>query len=292
MVYAIILKLMGFAGSAMEKIRQSGIYKRFKELGTLIGDKRIDTYSAGAAFYIFMSFIPYLLIVLSTIKYLPFSKQDLLVFLDELLPVDTNGMIVSMIDEMYERGIGILSVSIIAAIWASAKGVLGITKGLNEIYEATITKNFLYMRTRSAICTLLLMLGMILMLVISVFGSTIIGLIENRIDIPQTLLKLINARDIIMWFVLFIVFMFFFCVLPAKKIKIRSQFIGALSSSLVWIVFTRLFSFYVSSLHGYSMYGSFAVLLVIGVWLYAGMYIMFMGALLNELLERKERIGS
>ena len=33
------------------------------------------------------------------------------------------------------------------------------------------------------------------------------------------------------------------------------------------------------------MYGSFAVILVIGIWLYVGMYFMFLGALLNLYIE-------
>ena len=74
----------------------------------------------------------------------------------------------------------------------------------------------------------------------------------------------------------------------AKKIKIRSQMIGAGLSSLLWILFTKLFSIYLSTFNGYSMYGSFAVVLITGVWLYTGMYIMFMGALVNHILASRK----
>ena len=273
------------------RIRQSKLYKNVTDLADVVSKKRIDVYAAGAAFYIFMSFIPYLLIVLSTIKYLPFSKQDLLSAINDFLPIEPNKIIVDMIDEMYARGIGILSVSIVAAIWASAKGVLGITKGLNEINESAIPRGFLYMRTRSAICTLLLMLGMILMLVISVFGNTIIDIVGRRVTIPQGIQNILDIKNIIMFVVLFILFMFFFCVLPTAKISIRSQVIGAAGAALVWILFTKLFSVYLSTFNGYSMYGSFAVLLVIGVWLYVGMYIMFMGALVNEMIASRKGLN-
>ena len=82
--------------------------------------------------------------------------------------------------------------------------------------------------------------------------------------------------------------MFFFCILPAKKNRPRTQLIGAAASSLIWILFTKLFSAYLSTFNGYSMYGSFAVILVIGVWLYAGMYIMFMGALVNQMIASRK----
>lgn len=266
----------------IQKIKESRIYAGMLGFLKLSGQKRIDTYSAGAAFYIFMSFIPYSLILLSTIKYLPFTKEDLLAFADELLPMDLNGVVVYIIDELYRKGIGILSLSIIAAVWASAKGVLGITKGLNEIFDAHDKRSFLYIRTRSVICTLLLMLGMILLLVISVFGNTITDIVRRHAVIPVGIVNLLELKNLIMFFVLTLVFLFFFCALPAKKIRPKTQIPGAALSSLVWILFTKLFSMYLSTFNGYSMYGSFAVILVIGIWLYTGMYIMFMGALINE----------
>lgn len=272
----------------MGNIKESKPYKYVTGLAAVVSKKRIDVYAAGAAFYIFMSFIPYLLIMLSTIKYLPFTKQDLLAAINDILPMEPNTIIANMIDEMYARGIGILSLSIVAAIWASAKGVLGITKGLNEIFDSAKPRNFLYLRTRSAICTLLLMLGMILMLVISVFGNTIIDIVRRKVTIPRIVQNILDIKNIIMFAVLFIVFMFFFCVLPTVKISVRSQIVGAAGASLVWILFTKLFSFYLSTFSGYSMYGSFAVVLVIGVWLYVGMYIMFMGALVNEMIASRK----
>ncbi len=250
--------------------------------------KRLDTYSAAAAFYIFVSFIPYLLIILSTIKYLPFTKQDLLAFLGDLLPGGTDWFVERMADEMYEKGIGVLSFSVIAVVWASAKGVFGITRGLNDIFDIKVNYGMWYLRARSALCTLLLMIGMILMLVISVFGNTIITIVNRHITIPDTVISLMEAKNIIMFFVLFTVFMFFFCVLPGRKIKPGTQVIGAAIAGMLWIGFTKLFSYYLSTFNGYSMYGSFAVILIIGVWLYSGMYIMFMGALLNKTIASRK----
>ncbi|MBO4904724.1 MAG: YihY/virulence factor BrkB family protein [Lachnospiraceae bacterium] len=270
--------------SVANRIKDSRAYASLIRLGAVISDKKIDVYSATAAFYIYMSLIPFLLILLSTIKYLPFTKNDLLAFIDDVLPIDLNSMIKYIIDELYSRGIGTLSLSIVAALWASAKGVFGITKGLNEITGVKYQHSNLFYRFRSAITTLLMMLGMILMLVISVFGNMIMNIIRQYVMIPEKINSLMEAKNVIMFVVLFILFMFFYCVLPYKKIRIRTQVYGAAAASLLWILFTKLFSLYLSTFSGYSMYGSFAVVLVIGIWLYTGMYIMFMGALMNELI--------
>lgn len=267
------------------RITTSRIYRCLSKVSKVTSDKKIDVYSATAAFYIYMSFIPFLLILLSTIKYLPFTKSDLLTFIDGVLPVELNSMMIFIIDELYSRGIGTLSVSIVAAIWASAKGVFGITKGLNEITGVKEKRSDLFFRARSAITTVFLMLGMILMLVISVFGNMITNVVSRYVIIPQTLSSLIEVKNIIMFVVLFILYMFFYCVLPYRKIRILSQVYGAAAASLLWILFTKIFSLYLSTFTGYSMYGSFAVILVIGIWLYVGMYFMFLGALLNLYIE-------
>lgn len=276
--------------SVTKKITDSRIYRAMSSIGSAIADKKIDIYSATAAFYIYMSFIPFLLILLSTIKYLPFTKNDLLAFIDDVLPVDLNSMIIYIIDELYSKGIGTLSISIIAAVWASAKGVFGITKGLNEITGVKEKRSNLFFRARSAITTVFLMLGMILMLVISVFGNTITNVLSHYVIIPDVLSSLLEVKNIIMFAVLFILYMFFYCVLPYKKIRILSQVWGAAAASLLWILFTRLFSLYLSSFTGYSMYGSFAVVLVIGIWLYVGMYLMFLGALMNLYIESNKGV--
>ena len=268
---------------------RSRFVKKGQEFFAILAAKRTDTYSAAAAFYIFMSFIPFTLILLSTVRYLPFSKQDLIVAVNEVLPLDMNGIVSYVIEELYSHGIGTLSISVIAAIWASAKGILGITKGLNEIHEVVDRAgNFIYLRARSAICTLLLMIGMILMFIISVFGNTLTRLINRYVVIPDGISRLIAAGDLIMFFVLFLIYMFLFCVLPAKKISVKSQIPGAAASSFIWIMFTKLFSFYLSTFNGYSTYGSLAFILVMGIWLYTGMYIMFMGALANKILASRK----
>ena len=265
------------------KIKENKIYKELTGFIALCGKKRLDTYSAATAFYVFMSLIPFLLIILSTIKYLPFSKQDFLRIITDLMPGDSHTIITYIIDEMYEHGIGALSVSIFAALWASAKGVFGIAKGLNDIFEVNKERTgYWYTRIRSAVCTMLLMFGMVLMLVISVFGNTIINIVNSRIAIPPTVINLLEAKNIIMFAVLFTVFMFFFCVLPGQRMQIASQVLVAAAAAFIWIMFTKIFSFYLSTFKGYSMYGSFAVVIITGVWVYAGMYIMFMGALFNK----------
>ena len=74
--------------------------------------------------------------------------------------------------------------------------------------------------------------------------------------------------------------------LPAKREKLRTRLPGALGAAGGWIAFTGIFSFYASHTADYSrLYGGLAAVAVIMLWLYFCMYILFLGAELNEFLE-------
>lgn len=278
--YAII-----FSCGSIENMKVNGkikkLYIEINDFMKLARKNKVSVYSACASFYIFMSFIPFAIIAMALVPYMPFTQNDVLGIVTSVVPEGYSFFFISLIEDLYAYSRTALSVSILVTIWSSAKGVLGITQGLNEINGVDETRNFITVRIRSAVYTLALMAGMLLLLIISVFGNTIVKITGHYIDIPETIINILGFVHIFMLVVLFLMFLFFLCVLPAKKIKIRSQLPGAFGSAFLWWLFTRLFSYYVSEFDGYSMYGSFAILMILGVWLYTGMYIMFMGAQYN-----------
>lgn len=264
------------------------IYKGIKAYSVKSQDNRIDVYAACSSFYIFMSFIPFLIIIISVIPFLPFSKNDFENSLMSLTPSHYEELVRYVIDELYMNGKTALSVSIIVTIWSAARGLIGITKGLNQIYGIQENRSFIYMRIRSAFYTLFLIVSIILMLIIPLFGNFILGIIRKYISIPDFYIGLFHYKNIFMFCVLLLFFTFMFVKLPAKKLTYKSQFPGALFATVIWWTFTRLFSLYLSTFDSYSVYGSFAVIIIIGVWLYTGMLIMFNGAQLNEYLAHRK----
>jgi len=269
----------------MKKKSLDKIQKLIKEILDFFGKvsaNRLPVYSACASFYIFMSFIPFLMIVVAIIPYLPVSQTDLTAIILDFIPDNYGENVSIIINDVYNHSTAALSVSIITIIWASGRGILGITQGLNEISRVSESRNFIFMRIRSAFFTLSLALGMLLMVVVSVFGSSIIKLVENYLAIPEKITNLLQYRNVVMFIILTGLFLFLFVALPNAKMKIKEQFWGAFIAALIWWIFSRIFDLYISTYNSYSMYGNFAVIIILGVWLYTGMYIMFMGAQLNQ----------
>ena len=253
-----------------------------------VTSNRLSVYAACTAFYIFISFIPFLMIILALIPYLPFNRADFTKMLLDFVPKDYDYVVTGLIEDLYLNNTKALWASLIALFWASGRGVLGITQGLNEIEGVTESRNFIYMRIRSGIYTLALAFGMLFTLLLSVFGTTLLNIINNFLHLPDVLINILEYRNFFVFGVLVAMFVFFFTVLPNKKMKVKSQLPGAFIAALIWWGFTRLFSFWISTFKSYTMYGSFAIVIIVGIWLYTGMYIMFMGALLNNMAASKK----
>ena len=65
--------------------------------------------------------------------------------------------------------------------------------------------------------------------------------------------------------------------------------VGALFTSLGWLIFSEFFYMYVNMVASGSMYGSLATIVFLMVWLYFCMFILFIGGEINEVLRRERR---
>ena len=76
---------------------------------------------------------------------------------------------------------------------------------------------------------------------------------------------------------------------PDKTIKSKSTTYGAIFTTIVWIISTEVYSFYVSSFAKYNLlYGSIANLLILLLWVYLLSYIFVLGMALNASREPEE----
>lgn len=264
------------------------IYKEINSFSLMCIKNKIDIYAGCASFYIFVSFIPFLVILIALIPKLPITQGDFERMLLNVIPNEYSRTVLYITSDLYESNSGALSISVIVTLWAASRGLLGITRGLNEIAGEKEIRNLIIMRIISMFYTVLLLVVMILLLVMSAFGSEIIDFAQKHIYLPERVTDIYELTNMLMPVLLAGLFLFLFVVLPAGRRTVKSQIPGAFLAAFVWWVFTRLFAFYLSTFDSYSIYGSFAVVIFVGIWLYTGMYIMFIGATLNKVWALKK----
>ena len=264
------------------------IYNQLFIISDEIKDNHLDVYSAGTAFYLFISIIPFFIALFSIVPYTPISKEEIL-SIASMLPTEFDFLIQVVIAETYARNAARLSISLILAIWSAARGVMFMTKGFNEIYDEREKRNYFILRFWAAVYTLFIVVVLIILLIMGVFGKKIYYIIKMRfshmpVHIMSSIATVFNMRGLIIGIVLFFLFLFLYVVLPNTKVIIKYQIPGAFLCSVGWLIFTKVFSVFTNMFDVFSMYGSLATVIASLLWLYSCMYILFICAELNNYL--------
>ena len=246
----------------------------------------ISAYAAQSAFFIILSIIPFLMLFISLLQYTPVTKGMLMITVDRLMPDYITPLLISMIEEIYTKNVGLASASAIAAIWASAKGIQYLSRGLNGVYDIMETRNYFVLRARAILYTLVLVAAIVLALTLLVFGNSIQGLLTEHLPVVARLTQVIlRLRSLIMLAVFSLFFALLFKVLPNRRAAIRSQLPGSVLCAVAWSVFSYGLSVYVDEFNGLSMYGSLTTIVLLMLWMYFCMYIVLICGELNNIYE-------
>lgn len=262
---------------------KKGVIICVKTLSRQMKEDHVNAYAAQSAFFLLLSMIPIILLLLMLVQYTPVTKADVMSIAYKLFPSSAGATIVSMIDEVYNQSKAMIPLTALVASWSAGRGTLAITNGLNCIYKQKETRNYLFLRFRAAVYTILLVFAIVLSLVVLGFGNNIRSLVRGFV--PEIIIELrtIISMGMIILFST-IVYRFF----PNNIRKWKKQIPGAVFTAFGWTFFSFIFSIYIDIFNGFSnMYGSLTTIVIIMIWLYFCMYILFMGGEINVLLEQE-----
>ena len=250
----------------------------------------IGAYSAQAAFFVTISFIPFIMLLISILRFMPFTQQELLIQTVELFPAAAQAFVTSFVKEAYQKSdVAVVSITAVSALWAASIGIYAFMRGLNKVYCAEETRNYIFVRFSSVIYTLFLLALLVLCLGIFVFGNAIAETLER--NIPQILepaLIVLSVQKIAGTLVLTLFFVIMFKLMPNRRGKLLFQIPGAAFSALGWVFVSFIFSYYYENLSSYSyLYGSLSVLVFFMLWIFLCIYILLLGAEINKYIEDK-----
>jgi membrane protein len=262
--------------------------KSFLEEGKLFfkkcTDDQIGGYAARSAFFIILSIIPSIIFFISLVRYTPVSEAMILQLVRDYTPENLTPFVVSVIDEMFSRGVGLVSFSAFTALWSAGKGLQALTLGFHEVYNIKETRNWLILRLRSIFFTLIGLLTIILTLLLLVFGYSIKIMFDNAFPMLQIISDFVfEIRSFFMFILFVLVFALLYKFLPNRKANFRSQLLGSLICAIAWVAISFALAIYVDDFNGFSMYGSLTALIFVMLWLYFMMYIMLMCGEINSI---------
>ena len=251
----------------------------------------ISIRGAYTSFFLILSLFPSLMILFCLLSYTSYGVEEVLALAAMVLPEPFLPLAQRLLNGAYDNASGtVLSLSIITALWSASRGMLGLMEGMNAVYGLEEKRNYFATRGISALYTLLIVVVLVLMLVLHVFGTTILDYLRMTTHpVLLFLMDLIDLRFFLLFFVQTVFFTAMYVVLPNRKNSVIKSLPGALFASVGWLTVSDLFSLYVEYFPRYAnIFGSVYAAALAMLWLYFCISILFYGGALNRyLMERR-----
>lgn len=250
----------------------------------------ISAYAAQSAYFILLSFIPFILLLMTSVRYTPLTQSMVLEAVVQVTPEEFQNFVKMIILEVYSKSLAVVPLTAIITLWTAGKGLQGLTNGLNSVYQVYETRNYFAARIRSAFYTLIFIILIVATLILLVFGNSIQeALVEHLPFISSVTESILQMRTALSLVVLCVVFLAMYKFLPNRKATLKSQLPGAVISAVAWAVFSLFFSIYLELFNVTNMYGSLTTLIMIMLWMYFCMFIFLLGAEINAYFEDRFR---
>lgn len=254
---------------------------------------RVSLYAAQSSFFLIISFVPLLMLLVTLIQFiLPITEAELLQAVLVYLPEGTQDFVSNLVRDLFSKqAVSIISLSSLFLLWSASRGIHSVTQGLRHIF-CVPQKIYYKERLRSLLYTLALILTVLFALVVLVFGNTLWSLLERAFPILANAGGLVSLAKYLVSALLITLFaLLIYCATAQKPYSaVRTQFPGALFTAAGWILFSTGFSIYISNFANYSyIYGSLTAIILLMLWLYICMWLLFLGAEVNLILYRRKK---
>lgn len=275
----------------MKKFDFKEKYKMIQRISTNMGNDHISEFSAQCSYYTILSFIPFVIVLITLIQYTNIDQKTLFDVISKIIPSSMNEFVIGIVREVYSKSIGTISISIIFTLWSAGKGLFALTKGLHSVYntDEDSGKSVIYLRIVSLVETIIFIVLIMIGLVLLVFGNSLKSIVQQHfggLENFNMFSQIITEIGFV--FITFIIFLFLYKFMPKHKVNFKSQIPGAIFGAIALNVISFIFSKYLDIFKGFSItYGSLTTLMLIMMWTYSCFYSLFLGSEINKEIMKK-----
>ncbi|PRO86202.1 YihY/virulence factor BrkB family protein [Lactiplantibacillus pentosus] len=250
------------------------------------------------AYYALMSIAPIILIAGNLIARFDLKSGQILAYAQEVIPSNVYQTFKPILVSFLSSGSSSsLSIGILVTIWSASKIIAAIRRSLNEAYGVDDAQGAILTRIIAFFLTLGLLLLIVGLAIFFTLSQVILDLVLSlthltRAIIPNWINQLLENKNLITFVGMFVVAMLLYYFVPNAQVKLRYIWIGALVTTIGWIVISQGFRIYIElfakRITSYQTIGSLIVLMF---WLnFSGILLMFGGvvnASVQEWFEEK-----
>ena len=251
------------------------------------------TFAGHIAFMTLFSLFPFLIFLTTLAAEIGQSEHvsDFITLALGMLPPEVSEAIRPAIETVTsDRRTGLMTVSILTALWATSSGIEALREALNKAYGVEEPRSIWFCRLQSLLFTIVASIGIIIVMLVLVIGPVVWSYVEPHLRVPwqwgwfyETLRYLVAIG------ILYLVVALLYRWLPSRHLPRREILPGAAVTVVLWLGLASLFSFYLQNLGRFSVtYGSLGGIVITLMFFYISALIFIFGAELNSARRRVE----
>ena len=255
-------------------------------------EDNVPLLAAGVAYYIFIALFPGLIAAVSLYGLVadPAQVEEQIQSLSDALPRETATLIGDQLRSITGTASGALGVglvvSVAGALFSASGGVANLMKAINIAYDEEETRGFVKLRATA----LLLTLGAVVFLAVAVGLIAVLPALFDTLGLGgfgTLVANVLRWVGLLAFMGLALAVLYRFAP-DRDNPKVRWVGLGSVVATIVWVVGSALFSFYVSRFGSYNeTYGTLAGVVVLLLWLFLTAYIVLLGAEVNSETEQQ-----
>lgn len=259
-----------------------------------IGRDNLSIVAAGSAFYALFALFPAIgaAVAMYGLFASPETVQQHMQMLETIMPEQAQ----TVLDQQLQRvvssgstalGVGAL-IGLLLALWSASKGVKALMTALNIVYDEEEKRGFIVLNlTALALTFVVLAFVLIALAAIAVLPAIIDSL--GLPDVVATLARWLRWPLLALVCVGILGLLYRYAASRARP-QWRWVLSGALIATVLWLIGSALFSWYVSNFGSYNeTFGSVAAVAVLMMWFWLSAYFVLIGGELNAEMEHQTR---
>ena len=247
----------------------------------------IDQRASAVAYSLTLACFPAIIFLFTLVPYIPIDNLDdqIMGILRELMPrgiyQDAKNTIADIISRPRNS---VLSVGFIFALVASTNGMLSLMRSFDMVYEDEETRGFLQKRGIATLLTIVLVAVMFLLIVLLIVGDAVKGIVSEWHIVNDN--WIVSSLSITRYLVSFVALMLAISIIylfaPSKGSRYALVNTGSIISSVLILLSTYGFSFYLSRFTSYNkLYGSIGTMIALMIWFYLLALLLIFGFEVN-----------
>ena len=254
--------------------------------------------ASAISFSFFLAIFPTLIFLFTIIPFIPIQdfQDTLLSLIRDFVPKSAYETVRNTVEDIVMRQRGdLLSLGFILSLYFSTNGINSMMEAFNNTYHTLETRSVYRQRLISVLLVFILSILLIIAIGLMTVGPVILSLV-----FPEKILAS-SFYSFFIWLVtwmmivatLFFAISFIYYLAPAKRREFRFISAGSSLATLLVIVTTLGFNFYVDNFGRYNiLYGSIGTLMIVLLWIYFNSISLLIGFELNASINKAKREGN